>query len=70
MSTPAARVKTLREEIRRHDELYYKKATPEITDLEYDQLMQELQQLEAAHPGTRHRRQPDAKARRSTPSKG
>lgn len=50
MPSPAARVNQLREEIRRHDELYYKRATPEITDLEYDQLMQELQQLEAKHP--------------------
>jgi DNA ligase (NAD+) len=50
MPSPAARVNKLREEIRRHDELYYKKATPEITDLQYDQLMQELQQLEAQHP--------------------
>lgn len=50
MPSPAARVNQLREEIRRHDELYYQKATPEITDLEYDQLMQELQQLEVKHP--------------------
>lgn len=46
----AARVQKLREEIRRHDELYYKKAKPEITDLEYDKLMQELQELEQKHP--------------------
>lgn len=46
----AARVDKLRTEIRRHDELYYKQAKPEITDLEYDQLMQELQRLEAENP--------------------
>lgn len=46
----AARVEKLRTEIRRHDELYYKQAKPEITDLEYDQLMQELQRLEAENP--------------------
>lgn len=50
MPAPAARVKELRQLIRHHDELYYKKAAPEITDLQYDKLMQELQQLEAKHP--------------------
>lgn len=46
----AARLEKLRAEIRRHDELYYRQAQPAISDLEYDQLMQELQQLEAEHP--------------------
>ena len=40
----------LREEIRRHDRLYYVVAQPEISDLEYDRLMQRLQDFEAAHP--------------------
>lgn len=43
-------VQRLRDEIRRHDALYYQLAAPEITDLEYDRLMQRLNQLEAAHP--------------------
>ncbi|QDU30079.1 DNA ligase [Anatilimnocola aggregata] len=50
MSSPASRIAQLRQEIHRHDDLYYTKTQPEITDLQYDQLMQELQQLEAAHP--------------------
>ncbi len=33
-----------------HDYLYYVKAAPEISDLEYDRLMERLKKLEAAHP--------------------
>jgi DNA ligase (NAD+) len=40
----------LREEIRRHDRLYYIDAAPQISDLEYDRLLKQLQQLEAEHP--------------------
>ena len=40
----------LRAEIRRHEELYYLHDSPEITDAEYDALMRELADLEAAHP--------------------
>jgi len=40
----------LREEIRRHEELYYVHDSPEISDVEYDGLMARLQQLEAQHP--------------------
>ncbi len=40
----------LKAEIRHHDELYYLKATPEILDHEYDALMRQLKDLEAAHP--------------------
>ena len=40
----------LREEIRKHDRLYYVEAAPVISDLEYDRLMQRLRQLEAEHP--------------------
>ena len=40
----------LRDEIRRHDELYYVEAAPEISDREYDELLEKLQKLEAAHP--------------------
>jgi DNA ligase (NAD+) len=46
----AKRIQGLREEIRRHEELYYVHATPEISDAEFDALMRELQALEAAHP--------------------
>src|SRR5690242_7397938 len=40
----------LRDEIRRHEELYYVENEPEISDREYDELLGKLQQLEAAHP--------------------
>lgn len=46
----ASRIEELRQEIRRHDKKYYVEAAPEISDLEYDRLMQELQELETAHP--------------------
>jgi DNA ligase (NAD+) len=45
-----ARVSALREEIRRHEHLYYVLAKPEISDLEFDRLMHELRDLEEAHP--------------------
>jgi DNA ligase (NAD+) len=44
------RIDFLRQEIRRHDVLYYVDARPEISDREYDALLRELQDLEAAHP--------------------
>jgi DNA ligase (NAD+) len=44
------RILQLRDEIRRHEELYYVHATPEISDTDFDQLMRELQALETAHP--------------------
>ena len=40
-------IETLRREIERHNYLYYVDAQPEITDREFDRLMQELQRLEA-----------------------
>lgn len=44
------RLDELRSEIRRHDRLYYVEATPEISDLDYDRLYQELKDLEQAWP--------------------
>jgi DNA ligase (NAD+) len=44
------RVRSLREEVRYHDWQYYVLDDPEIPDAEYDRLMRELRQLEAAHP--------------------
>jgi len=44
------RIERLREEINRHNELYYVLDTPEITDAEYDRLFDELVELEKAHP--------------------
>src|SRR5439155_1510434 len=38
------------DEIRRHDELYYVQDNPEISDREYDELMERLRDLEQKHP--------------------
>jgi DNA ligase (NAD+) len=48
--TASQRIGELREELRRHEHLYYVLDQPEISDAEYDALMRELQQLEAEHP--------------------
>jgi DNA ligase (NAD+) len=40
----------LRETIQRHEHLYYVLDAPEISDAEYDRLVQELKKLEEAHP--------------------
>ncbi|MGA0117970.1 MAG: NAD-dependent DNA ligase LigA [Ilumatobacteraceae bacterium] len=50
--TPSAkkRVEELRAQIRQHNDLYYGKDSPEISDAEYDLLVRELRDLEAAHP--------------------
>jgi DNA ligase (NAD+) len=47
---PAARVRELREAIDHHNYCYYVLDDPEIPDVEYDRLLRELQELEAAHP--------------------
>ena len=44
------RIEQLRDEIRRHDYLYYVLNQPEITDQQYDKLFAELKKLEEAHP--------------------
>jgi DNA ligase (NAD+) len=49
-SDPAKRAEQLRAELRRHEHLYYVLDAPEITDAEYDALMNELKRVEAAHP--------------------
>lgn len=50
MSDIRRKIEELREEIRRHDYLYYIESQPKISDKEYDQLMRRLQELEEAHP--------------------
>ena len=40
----------LRSEIERHNDLYYQKAEPEISDLEFDLMLERLKELEAANP--------------------
>jgi DNA ligase (NAD+) len=49
-SDPATEVASLREQIRHHDHKYYVEAAPEISDLDYDRLMERLKKLEADHP--------------------
>ncbi len=46
----AQRITELREQIRHHDYRYYVEARPEISDAEYDALLQELRALEAEFP--------------------
>ena len=43
---PAERIEELREELRRHEHLYYVQDAPKITDAQYDKLMNELKKLE------------------------
>jgi len=50
MRDPAREIETLRNQLRRHEHLYYVLDKPEITDAEYDELMRKLQALEAEHP--------------------
>ncbi len=50
MSDVAKQIDKLRDEIRNHDRKYYVEAAPEISDQEYDRLIERLKQLEAAHP--------------------
>ncbi|MFQ5846140.1 MAG: NAD-dependent DNA ligase LigA [Candidatus Methylomirabilales bacterium] len=45
-----ARVEELRRLIHHHDYLYYVLARPEVSDVEYDRLFNELKQLEDQHP--------------------
>lgn len=52
------RVETLRRQIEHHNELYYRKARPEISDEAYDALVKELERLEARFPELVTRRSP------------
>jgi DNA ligase (NAD+) len=47
---PSARIDELRALIRHHEERYYIHNDPEISDAEFDQLLHELEALEAEHP--------------------
>ena len=40
----------LKQELLRHNQLYYVQAAPEVPDAEYDRLFRELQELEAQYP--------------------
>jgi DNA ligase (NAD+) len=52
MPSPALAKKTeaLREKIRHHEYLYYVLDNPELSDADFDKLMNELKRLEAEHP--------------------
>lgn len=43
-------IEDLRAEINRHSDLYYLADAPEISDLEFDQMLERLKSLEAEHP--------------------
>jgi DNA ligase (NAD+) len=46
----AKEIARLREEIRRHEYLYYVQDDPEISDAQFDRLMEQLKKLEAQNP--------------------
>ncbi len=47
----AGRIKALREQIEQHNYRYYVLDDPTVSDARYDELLTELRELEAAHPG-------------------
>jgi len=47
---PEGEIESLREALRRHEHLYYVLDQPEVSDAEYDRLMQRLRDIETAHP--------------------
>jgi DNA ligase (NAD+) len=49
-SFPERRAAELRREIERHERLYYREGKPEISDRDFDRLLEELAALEAGHP--------------------
>jgi DNA ligase (NAD+) len=51
MPSPASRIASLRDQIRQHEERYYVHDAPEISDAEFDALMDALKALEREHPG-------------------
>src|SRR5579884_2523991 len=48
--SPDQQMEALREELRHHEHLYYVLDAPQITDAQYDTLMNRLKALEAEHP--------------------
>lgn len=49
-TTPATRIADLRRQVEYHNHRYYIDASPEISDKEFDRLLDELVALEAKHP--------------------
>ncbi len=50
MTTSEEQISSLRAEINRHNELYYQRSAPEISDAEFDALMAKLRKLEEENP--------------------
>jgi DNA ligase (NAD+) len=50
MANIVREINKLRADIEHHNELYYQKNEPEISDFEFDQLLERLKTLEAEHP--------------------
>ncbi len=50
MSALDKKIESLREKIRHHEYLYYVLDNPELSDADFDKLMNELKRLEAEHP--------------------
>lgn len=50
MKNVKSEIENLRNEIDRHNELYYAQSAPEVSDAEFDALLRSLQELEEAHP--------------------
>ena len=46
----AKQIEKLREDLRKHEYLYYVLDEPEISDVKFDRMMEELQRLESANP--------------------
>jgi len=49
-SSPKVEIERLRDELNRHNYLYYVESRPEISDLEFDRLLKRLSELEHQHP--------------------
>ena len=50
LTLPAKRAEELRDEIRHHEHRYFVLDAPEITDAEFDRLVNELKAIEREHP--------------------
>jgi DNA ligase (NAD+) len=49
-ATIAKQIEALRDELRRHEYLYYVLDEPEVSDVKFDRMMEKLKTLEAKHP--------------------
>src|SRR5262245_59950890 len=50
MKSAAKQTRELRQQIEHHNDQYYVENQPEISDREFDRLMERLQELEKQHP--------------------